>query len=78
MARADGRPRSATAAALSSSSLPSKRVRQAPEASLNATPNFACGTVFTMASQMSSTVLMKCALARNQVAVTGHLESNRF
>ena len=39
-----------TASALSPSSLPSTRVRQGPDASLNATPNFICGTVFTMAS----------------------------
>src|ERR1035437_5431167 len=32
------------------SSLPSTRVRHGPDASLNATPNFICGTVFTMAS----------------------------
>ena len=38
------------ASAFSASSLPSTRVRQGPDASLNATPNFICGTVFTIAS----------------------------
>jgi hypothetical protein len=38
------------ASALSASSLPSTRVRHGPDASLNATPNFICGTVFTIAS----------------------------
>ena len=36
------------AAARNSSSLPSARVRHGPELSLNATPNFACGTVVTI------------------------------
>ena len=39
-----------TAALRSSSSLPSERVRQGPLLSLNASPNFACGTVVTTAS----------------------------
>ena len=34
------------AMARNSSSLPSTRVRQAPEASLNAMRNFICGTMF--------------------------------
>ena len=38
------------ASILSASSLPSTRVRHGPEASLKATPNFICGTVFTIAS----------------------------
>ena len=38
------------ASAFRSSSLPSTLVRHAPEASLNAMPNLACGTVFTTAS----------------------------
>src|SRR5579872_2086568 len=42
-----------------SASFPSTRVKHAPEASLNAMPNFICGTVLTMASYRSSTVLMK-------------------
>jgi len=40
----------AVAFALSASSLPSVRVRHGPDASLNAIPNFICGTVFTTAS----------------------------
>jgi len=38
------------AKAFRSSSLPSTLVRQGPEASLKAMPNFICGTVFTIAS----------------------------
>jgi hypothetical protein len=44
----------------SPSSFPSTRVKQAPELSLNANPNLACGTVVLTASYKSSTVLMKC------------------
>src|SRR5438093_2676906 len=50
----------AMAAFRSSSSLPSARIRHGPEDSLKASPNLACGTVFTTASYMSSAVLMKC------------------
>src|SRR5207244_4457430 len=46
----------AMAAFRSSSSLPSARVRHGPEDSLKASPNLACGTVFTTALYMSSAV----------------------
>src|SRR5574337_958695 len=49
-----------TAVLRRSSSLPSARVRQGPEASLKASPNLAWGTVLTTASYISSAVLMKC------------------
>ena len=64
------------ARAFSSSSLPSTRVRQGPEASLNAMPNFICGTVLTRASYRSSTDLMKWVWPENQVAVLGNLQAN--
>src|SRR5208283_2327426 len=44
----------------SASSFPSARVKHAPELSLNASPNLACGTAVHTASYKSSTVLMKC------------------
>src|SRR5215470_9605334 len=54
------------------SSLPSARVRQGPEDSLNASPNLACGTVFTTASYMSSAVLMKCVWPRMMLVSSGN------
>ena len=53
-----------TAAEISAGSLPSERIRQGPEASQNAMPNFAAGAVVATISARSSTVLMKCACPR--------------
>src|SRR5207245_7084161 len=62
----------------SSSSLPSARVRHGPEDSLNASPNLACGTVFTTASYMSSAVLMKCVWPTMMLVSSGNLHPDRF
>src|SRR5690349_20734659 len=61
------------AAFCNSSSLPSARVRHGPEDSLNASPNLACGTVFTTASYMSSAVLMKCVWPTMMLVSSGNL-----
>lgn len=49
----------AIAAAVKAASLPSVRMRQGPDASQNARPKRAPGTVVTTISARSSTVLMK-------------------
>src|SRR5438309_626829 len=68
----------AMAAFRSSSSLPSARVRHGPEDSLKASPNLACGTVFTTASYMSSAVLMKCVWPTMMLVSSGNLHPDRF
>src|SRR5215469_14782097 len=67
-----------TAIAFSPSSLPSARVRHGPDASLNATPNFICGTVFTIASYTSSTVLMKCVCPSMRLPPSGTSSGTSF
>jgi hypothetical protein len=53
--------------------VPSARVRHGPEDSLNASPNLACGAVFTTASYMSSAVLMKCVWPTMMLVSSGNL-----
>ena len=52
-------------------SLPSTRIKHGPDASLKAIPNFMPGTVLTIASYRSSTVLMKWLCPKMRLPFSG-------